>query len=352
MKHFTLWAPCALAAALIANVGSPVGYAQSIAQLQPVHVIEVPGLAEDSPHPRAPVITAVAMNPAGSFLAAAGDDHVVRLWSWPDGQLKAELHGHTDWVRTLRFSSDGTYLASAGDDRQILLWNPETGRIVRRLPRHPEAIFAIDFEPHGGQLAVVGFEDRLRMYAYDTGQPTAILECSSRDTRTVSFSPDGQRVAAAGRDGRVRMWNVADRTMYREWPADQRRIRAIAFTPDGSRLATGGDGHRLCVWDVATGDAVMALNVRPGKVHSLTFVGPERLAAGTSDNLIRVFDVSQGGEMHQLVGHTGSVAVLDYNRTLDLLVSGAFDTTVRMWTVDGGKKKLDTARLGEGSKPR
>ena len=45
--------------------------------------------------------------------------------------------------------------------------------------------------------------------------------------------------------------------------------------------------------------------------------------------MIRIWDVSQRRLISQLTGHTGSVAALDANQTW--LVSGSFDTTVRLW---------------------
>ncbi|HEY5315721.1 MAG TPA: hypothetical protein VIK18_24535, partial [Pirellulales bacterium] len=50
-----------------------------------------------------PVVTAVAIHPAGRMVASAGDDHLVRLWDTETGGLVRELRGHTDWVRCLAF---------------------------------------------------------------------------------------------------------------------------------------------------------------------------------------------------------------------------------------------------------
>ena len=71
---------------------------------------------------------------------------------------------------------------------------------------------------------------------------------------------------------------------------------------------------------------------QPAKLLSLAFVGPQQLAVGGSDNLIRLWDLSTGSEIGHLAGHEGSVAALVADR--NMLISGAFDTTVRIWTIE------------------
>jgi division protein 1 len=79
-------------------------------------------------------------------------------------------------------------------------------------------------------------------------------------------------------------------------------------------------------------------------VFALTFVGPHYLAAGGSDNLIRLWDLSSATEVGRLSGHQGSVATLDCDE--DLLVSGGYDTMVRIWTIKDRVAKVPRKTRG------
>ena len=67
-------------------------------------------------------------------------------------------------------------------------------------------------------------------------------------------------------------------------------------------------------------------------VIALAFVGPQLLAAGGSDNMIRLWDLASRSEVGVLTGHEGSVASLTSDG--DVLVSGSFDATIRVWTIE------------------
>jgi WD40 repeat protein len=65
------------------------------------------------------------------------------------------------------------------------------------------------------------------------------------------------------------------------------------------------------------------------------FLDADKVAVGGSDNIIRIIDVATRRELQQLVGHTGSIASLDYFADSGLLVSCSFDTTLRLWSPSG-----------------
>ena len=55
------------------------------------------------------------------------------------------------------------------------------------------------------------------------------------------------------------------------------------------------------------------------------------MATAGSDNIIRLWDLSTRRELGQLTGHAGSVSALAYQD--GILVSGGFDTFLRIWQV-------------------
>jgi WD40 repeat protein len=284
------------------------------------------------PGQKPPVITAVAIAPGGEHVATAGDDHVVRIWSSSSGQLLHVFKGHADWVRSLAFHPDGQVLASAGDDGTVAFWEYATGRKLDALPAHPQVIYSLAFSPDGSQLATVGFERSVRIYDFEQRKLIRQLDGPCDDLRCVAYSPDGRRLVAAGRNGIIRGWTVETGAVDLEIQAVRLgRLRALAWLPDGDKVVSAGENKLLSVWDAATGQSVARLHCQTGKLLSMVVCGESLIATGGSDNVIRVWNWRTQTEADALIGHTGSVASLAYDPSSNTVISGSFDTTVRVW---------------------
>ena len=128
--------------------------AEAVPEVSAVKVIELaPSNAEEQP----PVISSVAIDPAGKLLAAAGDDHLVRIFDSQSGSILSRWKSHTDWVKTSAFRPDGQVLATSGADRRIRLWDMTGQNRPRDLSEQPQVIYTLAYSPDGRMLATAGF---------------------------------------------------------------------------------------------------------------------------------------------------------------------------------------------------
>ncbi len=310
-------------------------------------------------HDAPPVITTVAIQPqpvrqANSsapnpqLLAAAGDDHTVRLWRLEDGKPVGKLKGHRDWVRSVVFTPDGRSLVTAGDDGRVLQWDLDGLALPpTELYKQDQTLYDVAVSPKGDRMFFVGFDAKLQTVALNSRRQGKQLVCPCGDMRTITVSPDGQQVASGGRDGLVHIWSLPDLQCRGEIQAHKRRVRAMTFNHDGRWLISAGEDRAIVVTSVGDGSEVMRLSSGPAKVLALAICGENVLASAGSDNLIRLWDLQKQTQLGTLAGHSGSVAALASNG--ETLVSGSFDTTVRVWRVRKAVDELQ-ARLERESR--
>jgi WD40 repeat protein len=303
------------------------------------------------PKERPTVVTGVAITPDGRMIAAATDDHHVSMWDSTSGELKGEMEGHADWVHSVVLSRDGATMASGAGDRSVCLWNVTQQQPVFQIPACKNNVASVSLHPHEGRLAVVGFTKGLEIINTETGQTAQELDGPCMDIRTVVFSPQGDLMAAGGRNGKIRVWNVRDGSGARDIDTGGRRIRALAFSPDGSRIAAAGNGQSIEIFDAMTGERIMTLATRPAKVYSLIFLDSQHLATGGSDNRVTTWDLDSKQADLRLEGHTGTVAALACDSTGKILVSGSYDTTLRVWNL-GERQGTSTAWRGKAGESR
>ena len=298
---------------------------------------------------RSPVVTGVSLQRGkGNLLAIVGDDHYVCLYDTVEERYTEHLDNHSDWIRTAKFSPDGSQLATAGNDRKLLLWNSDRWDRPAIRQRHPEAIIECAFSNDGKKLATVGFERTLRIYDTKTGKSLQQLSCACPDNHAVAFSADDRSIAAAGRCGNIRVWDVASGKTTAQFKAHKKRIRSIDFAADG-KIISVSDDQTVQITDPANTKNQRALPRLASKLYSAALLSDGMLATGGSDNQIHVWQLNDLQELGPLKGHTGTVTCLDY--ASGQLVSGSYDTHVRLWRTETSAPKQRTTKRTDESGP-
>jgi WD40 repeat protein len=112
---------------------------------------------------RGPLVTALAFDPAGRWLAVADKGGGVQVFDAAAMRSVLALHGHSAAVLGLAFSLDGRLLASAGQDRVVHLWQLPGGRRVARLPGATDTLYAVAISRRR-VLAAAGADRVLRLW--------------------------------------------------------------------------------------------------------------------------------------------------------------------------------------------
>ena len=294
-------------------------------------------------HDSPPVITALAASHDGRFLAAAGDDHAIRVIDVASGATISTLIGHIDWVQSLVFTADSQSLFSAGNDGRVLKWHHQYPVSHTQVLAAEFAIRALTLSTERNLLAVCGFSNDVVLWDLSSGREKIRLSCDSLDQRCVRFSPDGSRLLRGGRLGEICVWDTATGAELAHYRQHSRRVFTAAFSADSSSVTSVGEDRRMIRYNIDSQQVTYDQVVAKGKLMSMCLINDHMVAAAGADNSIVLVDTMSNQAVAQLDGHTGTVAVMV--PCGEFLASGSFDTTIRIWNLERiSQRQIPTGR--------
>jgi len=152
----------------------------------------------------------VLLSPDGKYLAAGGNDGIVRIWDVKHGKCFRKLvRQSSGFVEYLSYSPDGKYLVSGSRfDEPVEIWDVDSGVLLRKLKLHFGGVRTGSYSPNGRYLALSFFDNIIRLFAIDSGELLRELVGHTDSVICLAYSPDGKCLASGSRDGTVRLWSL------------------------------------------------------------------------------------------------------------------------------------------------
>ncbi|KAF8430329.1 hypothetical protein EV426DRAFT_570495 [Tirmania nivea] len=124
-------------------------------------------------------------------------------------------------------------------------------------------------------------------------------------------------------------------------------VKCLVSPRDGSGgwVASGGLDRKIRIWDLAGKGQTMEIDIKDegkaetnpkGSVYALAH-GSGVLASGGPESIVRLWDPRFGKSVTKFVGHKDNIRALLVSEQGDYVLSASSDTTIKMWSLTGGR---------------
>ena len=312
-------------------------------------------------------------------------DRCVSVWDVTTGERISHFSEHTDWVDDITFSPCGEFLVSSSRDKSLRVWdlaksvekkvytNSETdwglpfyspeGKLLTAVFRYEKTTVAIDIcrVESGEKLQTIELlrgSVGARWFLYYPQLIIAYALSSKRtDGKPQTFPTlrephfpwpypkvawlDNQTLASTRDYPGIELWDV-DQKCPRETLLRDENIYTYTVLPYGRMLGTRLRNETK-VWDASNPDEPVAEFTAPKEPsdwvrHEIFAPTGDRIAAGSREGTVYVWNFQNPENPIQLTGHTDYIHSLAFSPDGKRLVSGARDDTTRLWDVVSGKQ--------------
>jgi WD repeat-containing protein 44 len=294
---------------------------------------------------RGEAIWALEFSKDGRYLAAAGEDHIVRVWAviasdedrreeereeesaktFNERRLSApvfkrkpirEYEGHTGTILDLSWSKNN-FLLSSSMDKTVRLWHTSRSECLCAF-KHSDYITSIQFHPRDDRFFLAG-----------------------------------------SLDSKLRLWSIPDKSVA-YWAKTNDLITAVAFTPDG-KIAIAGCLTGLCVFFELDGQlryltqmhvrSSHGKNAKGSKITGIQAInwpphepnGDIKLLITSNDSRARIYNYRDKSVQSKFKGleNTSSQIRASFSDDARYVISGSEDKKAYIWPSGSSEKDKD-----------
>ena len=255
------------------------------------------------------------------------------------------LPGHTLGAISVAVDASGTFAASSSLDSFVRIWYLDDSVTKAVIETPPGETWQIAFPPvsndGGPQLiaAAGGASNKVVLWSADTAEkvaemslpePTARGGAANGAASPSSASPSGGPSPSASSSSKDRF------------------VLSVAYSPDGKRIACGSMDGGVALFDVASGKLLTSLPGHHRPVRSVAFSADSTKVLTACDDMhSHVYDATNGALVAALGGHASWVTAVAPHPGGVFAATASSDSTVKLWdlrSAGGASGPLQTAR--------
>lgn len=283
-------------------------------------------------------------SPEGQFIASSGNDRLIFLWNvYGDCDNFHTMKGHTGAVMQLHFSTDGMTLFTASTDKTVAIWDLQVGARIKRLKGHQSFVNSCDVARRGPQLVCSGADDGT-IKLWDSRKKGALQTFQNTyQVTSVVFNDTAEQIMSGGIDNDIKIWDLRKNDILYRMKGHTDTPTGMELSQDGSYLLSTAMDNTVRIWDVRPfAPQERCVKMFQGNQHTVEknllrcawSQDGSKIAAGSGDRYVYVWNTTSRQILYKLPGHAGSVNEVDFHPHEPIVLSASSDKKIYIGEIE------------------
>ena len=259
-----------------------------------------------------------------------------------------DFKGHRDCVYALAKGTDTNHFFSAGADGLVVGWNmnhPDQGELMAKVPH---SIYALHYLRDRNILVVGHNQDGIHFINVNDKKETASTQLTTNSIFDIQ-SFESLLVAAAG-DGSIFIVDLTTFKSIKRITASTQSVRCLAINTQSRELAAGYSDNHIRIFSLDDFSLKVEWAAHDNSVFALGYTPDHNFLVSCSrDARLKRWDVANQYQKNlEVVGHLYAINNLSFSPDGKHFITCSMDKTIKVWHSQEMKllKVIDRARHG------
>ena len=236
-------------------------------------------------------------------------------------------------VYDIAVSPDDKYLA-VGSNQGLLIFDLATLELLVAVDEDGSAEYSIAWSPDGERL-VVGSGSSVWFWNFETRTTEYLLSGHTVHMNHVTWSPNLPIAFSVANNGTMGGWSVD--TGQPIAPVEQLGVRTVQFSPNGELISLN-QGYQLFTLNLDTSVETEFAEEHTDLITSVSWnPGGYLFVSGSYDTSVRIWDVEGRDSIMVLTKHTDHVLDVAWSPDGEHIASSSADLTTLIWDAETGE---------------
>ena len=299
------------------------------------------------------------------YIASGSSDHTIKIWDSLNENMKIRpiktLDYHVDIVNSIIDIDKGNSIISSGRDDKLCLWDIKEIIDNRNIidNANKELYNEIEYEEtkifpkksifsesivvyslcllSNGKIVISGRDESIKIVDKELKKVDIILKRNTGSVLTAVEFSDGILISG-GADNSIKIWDLKNRHCLNTYKGHKGQINSLVKIKYSNNMFLSGSSDqiiKILKYDINSSpktkiECVGNLEGHKGPVYCLLELLDGRIASGSSDWTIKIWNIKDKSCMQTLLGHKSTIfSLAQFND--GRLISGEADKMIYIW---------------------